>query len=72
MFRIGLIKVLNTNPGRKRINILGEFDFTNFKTITTLTEDKCNKEKIVEFLMKLLKLYPTQNIVLSYIDFTPK
>ena len=43
---------IKSNSGRKRINILGAFDFNNFKTITTLTEKKCNSERIVKFFKK--------------------
>ncbi len=59
----GTIKI-KTNPGRKRINILGAFDIKNFSVITTLTENKCNKERVVEFLVKVREKYPCKHIVI--------
>ena len=61
--RDGTIRI-KTNPGRKRINILGALDIKNFSVITTLTEDKCNKERIVEFLAKIRTKYPDKHIVI--------
>lgn len=59
----GTIRI-KTNPGRKRINILGALDFKTLSVITTLTEEKCNKERIVEFLQKIRKQYPNKDIVI--------
>ena len=61
--REGTIKI-KTNPGRKRINILGALNLKNFSVITTLTEDKCNKERVVEFLAKIRAKYPGKHIVI--------
>ena len=61
--REGTIRI-KTNPGRKRINILGALDIKNFSVITTLTEDKCNKERIVEFLAKIRTKYSDKHIVI--------
>lgn len=60
--RAGTIE-MKTNPGRKRINILGGLDFDNLSVITTLTEEKCNKERVVEFLQKLREIYQDKEIV---------
>ena len=60
--RAGTIEV-KSNPGRKRINILGALDFNNLRVITTLTESKCNKERVVEFFQKLRETYPDKEIV---------
>ena len=59
----GTIKI-KSNPGRKRINILGALDIKNFSVITTLTEETCNKERIVEFLAKLRGIYGEKHIVI--------
>lgn len=48
----GTIKV-KTNPGRKRINILGAISFEDLSVISTLTEDSCDSDKIIEFLQKI-------------------
>jgi transposase len=60
--RKGTIEV-KTNSGRKRINILGALNFKDLSVITTLTEETCNKERIVEFLQKIRETYPEKDIV---------
>ena len=60
--RAGTIEV-KTNPGRKRINILGALDLNSLRVITTLTEEKCNKERVVEFFQKLREIYFDKDIV---------
>jgi len=54
--REGTIKI-KSNSGRKRINILGSLNMKDLSVITTLTEQKCNKERIVEFLSKVRNIY---------------
>ena len=56
--------LIKTNPGRKRINILGALDLKNLSVISTLTEDKCNTERVVELLMKIKEKYPDKMIVI--------
>lgn len=55
---------ISSNSKKKRINILGAFDFKNLSIITTLTEEKCNKERVVEFIKKIKKKYPDKDIVI--------
>lgn len=59
--RSGTIQI-KTNPGRKRINILGALDLKNFSVITTLTEEKCNKEQVVKFFTKIKAEYTNKHI----------
>jgi len=59
----GTIKI-KSNPGRKRINILGALDFQDFSIISMITEDKCNARKVVEFIQKIKKKYPNKNIII--------
>jgi len=59
---------LKSNSGRKRVNILGAFDFNNFKTITTLTEESCNSERIVEFFTKIKSHYPKNQEIVIILD----
>ena len=61
--REGTIRV-KTNPGRKRINILGALNFKDLSVISTLTEDKCDTKKIVEFIQKIKRKYPAKNIII--------
>lgn len=55
---------ISSNSKKKRINILGALDFKNLSIITTLTEEKCNKERVVEFIKKIKKKYPNKEIVI--------
>jgi len=55
---------IKSNPKKKRINILGAFDIKNTSIITTLTEEKCDKEQMVKFLQKIRKKYIYEKIVI--------
>ena len=55
---------MKSNTGRKRINILGALDIGDFSVTTTLTEEMCNSERIVEFLQKIKDKYPGREIVI--------
>jgi len=59
----GTIQV-KTNTGRKRINILGALNFSDFSTVVTLTEEKCNAIRIVEFFQKIKEKYPDKTVVI--------
>lgn len=61
--RKGTISI-KTNPGRKRINILGALDLKNISIISNLTEEKCNTERVVELLIKIKEMYPNKKIVI--------
>jgi hypothetical protein len=52
-----------SNMCRKRINILGALDIDHFSVTTTLTEESCDSEHIVEFLQKIKEKYPDRKIV---------
>jgi len=54
---------IKSNTGRKRINILGALDIEDFSVTTTLTEETCDSERIVEFLKKIKEKYPRRKIV---------
>ena len=56
--------IIKSNTGRKRINILGALDIEDFSVTTTLTEETCNAERIVEFLQKIKEKYPDRKIVI--------
>lgn len=59
----GTIRI-KTNPGRKRINILGALNFKDLSVISMITEDKCNAEKVVEFIQKIREKYPDKKIII--------
>ena len=54
---------MKSNTGRRRINILGALNSEDLSILTTLTEEKCNAERVVEFLQKIKDTYPGMNIV---------
>ena len=58
----GTIRI-KSNTGRKRINILGALNSEDHSILTTLTEETCNAERVVEFLQKIKDTYPDTNIV---------
>ena len=55
---------IKSNAGRKRINILGALDIEDFSVTTTLTEETCDSERMVEFLQKIKEKYPNRKIVI--------
>jgi len=55
---------MRSNTGRKRINILGALNINDYSTITTLTEESCNSERIIEFFKKIRDAYPGKKIVI--------
>ena len=63
----GTIQV-KTNTGRKRINILGALNFSDFSTVVTLTEEKCNAIRIVEFFQKIKEKYPDKTVVIVIVN----
>lgn len=50
--------VLETNSGRKRLNILGAYNPDSLSLIHLTGEDNCNAEKVIEYLDMILRAYP--------------
>ena len=59
----GTIRI-KSNPGRKRINILGALNIKDTEVTTMITEEKCNAERVVEFLKKIKEKYPNKEIII--------
>ena len=59
----GTIRI-KSNTGRRRINILGALNSEDLSILTTLTEEKCNAERVIEFFQKIRDTYPGMNIVI--------
>ena len=55
---------IKSNTGRRRINILGALNSEDLSILTTLTEETCNAERVIEFLQKIKDTYPGMNIVI--------
>ena len=59
----GTIRI-KSNTGRRRINILGALNSEDLSILTTLTEERCNAERVIEFFQKIRDTYPGMNIVI--------
>ena len=55
---------IKSNTGRRRINILGALNSEDLSVLTTLTEETCNAERVIEFLQKIKDTYPGMKIVI--------
>lgn len=55
---------IRSNTGRRRINILGALNSKDLSVLTTLTEEKCNAERVIEFFQKIKDTYPGMKIVI--------
>ena len=55
---------IKSNTGRRRINILGALNSEDLSILTTLTEENCNAERVIEFFQKIRDTYPDMNIVI--------
>lgn len=55
---------MKTNTGRRRISILGALDILDLSVISTITEENCNSERVVEFFAKIRDIYPDKKIVI--------
>lgn len=51
-------QLINSNTGRRRLNILGALDPISLEVTSVLTESNCNKEFIMLFFLELRKKYP--------------
>lgn len=61
-------KVIFSNSGRRRINVIGAINAITFKPTTILTEDNCDKEMIKMFLEEIRKDYPEADKIYIFLD----
>ena len=61
-------KKIPSNTGRRRINIIGGISTITFESTTIITEKNCNKDIIVEFIVKLRKQYPNAKRIYMILD----
>ena len=60
--------LLETNTGRKRLNILGCYNPDTYDFIHLTGEENCNAERVIEFFAKILRRYhkaPTIKLILD-------
>lgn len=61
-------KVIFSNSGRRRINVIGAINALTYKPTTLLTEDNCDKEMIKVFLDEIKKDYPKADKIYMFLD----
>jgi len=60
--------ILETNSGRKRLNILGAYDPQSKSLVHLTGEDNCNAERVIEFLSIILKTYKDFSLITIILD----
>ena len=61
-------KIVFSNSGRKRINIIGAINAVTYQPTTLITEDNCDKEMIKIFLEEIKKDYPKADKIYIFLD----
>ena len=61
-------KIVYSNSGRKRINIIGAINALTHQPTTIITEDNCDKEMIKASLAEIRKDYPNANNIYIFLD----
>lgn len=60
--------VLETNSGRKRLNILGAYDPDTYSLIHLTGEENCNAERVIKYFDKILNNYLTAPKIYIILD----
>jgi len=61
-------KVISSNSGRRRINIIGALNPINLKPTSIITESNCDQEMIKIFLGEIRKEYPIAKTIYVFLD----
>lgn len=61
-------KIIYSNSGRKRVNIIGAINVITYKPTTIITEYNCDKEMIKAFLTEIRKDYAGANNIYIFSD----
>jgi len=61
-------KLVKSNTGRRRLNILGAINMADLSIVPFLTEENCNKETIKVFLTEVKRLYPNAQKITIFLD----
>ena len=59
---------VNSNTGRRRLNIIGALNMGNLDIVSFLTEENCNKETIKVFLKEVKKTYSKTEKIRIFLD----
>ena len=60
--------ILETNSGRKRLNILGAYNPQDKSLVHVTGEDNCNAERVIEFLELISNTYKSFSVVNIILD----
>ncbi len=60
--------VMETNSGRKRLNILGAYNLETHSLVHLTGEENCNAIRVIEFFEKILKAYPNAPRITVILD----
>jgi len=60
--------ILETNSGRKRLNILGAYNPQDKSLVHLTGEENCNAERVIEFLKKITKKYKKFSVINIILD----
>lgn len=61
-------KIVNSNSGRRRINIIGALNAASLKPTTIVTEANCDRETMVVFLNEIKKEYEKAENIHVFLD----
>ena len=61
-------KIIQTNTGRRRLNILGAYNPETFSLVHLTGEENCNAKKVIEFFTLILKVYKNSHKIILILD----
>lgn len=61
-------KIVFSNSGRKRVNVIGAINAITYQPTTLITEDNCDKDVVKVFLDEIIKDYPTTKKIYLFLD----
>jgi transposase len=60
--------ILQTNTGRKRLNVLGAYNSDSHSLVHLTGEENCNADRVVEFFEVILEIYKTAPRIVIFLD----
>ncbi len=60
--------IIETNTGRKRLNILGAYNPDNHKFVHITGEENCDAERVIEYFEVILREYPQAPKIILILD----
>lgn len=61
-------KLVPSNTGRRRLNILGAIDMVSLNIVPFITKENCNRETIKVFLNEVKAAYPKAKTITLFLD----